>query len=97
MNEKLKKIAIKLEDFIEVYDTPQDVYDELMTLSKKQLDYFEIIGGENIIKLTFLIYSHKKTQSFELGEQILNDLMFLYISFYRFIVSHVRKRYTIIL
>ena len=32
MNEKLKKIAIKLEDFIELYDTPQDVYDELITL-----------------------------------------------------------------
>jgi hypothetical protein len=81
MNEKLKKIANKLEDFIEFYDTPQDVYDELMALSKKQLDYFEMIGGENIIKLTFLIYSYKKTQSFELGEQILNDLMFLYTLF----------------
>jgi len=52
-----------------------------MALSKKQLDYFEIIGGENIIKLTFLIYSYKKTQSFELAEEILNDLMFLYLLF----------------
>ncbi len=81
MNEKLKKIAIRLEDIVKYSETPQDVYDELITLSKKQLDYFEIIGGENIIKLTFLIYSYKKTQSFELGEEILNDLIFLYMLF----------------
>jgi hypothetical protein len=81
MNEKLKKIAVRLEDTIEFSGTPQDVYDELITLSKKQSDYFEIIGGENIIKLTFLIYSYKKTQSFELGEEILNDLVFLYYVF----------------
>ena len=81
MNEKLKKIAVRLEDTIEFSETPQDVYDELMALSKKQLDYFEMIGGENIVKLTFLIYSYKKTQSFELGEQMLNDLMFLYTLF----------------
>lgn len=81
MNEKLKKIATNLEDFIEFYDTPQNVYNGLITLSKKQLDYFEIIGGENIIKLTFLIYSYKKTESFELGEQMINDLMFIYTLF----------------
>jgi hypothetical protein len=81
MNEKLKKIAVRLEDTIEFSGTPQDVYDELITLSKKQSDYFEMIGGENIIKLTFLIYSYKKTQSFELGEDILNDLVFLYYVF----------------
>ena len=60
MNEKLKKIAVRLEDTIEFFATPQDVYDELISLSKKQSDYFEMIGGENIIKLTFLIYSYKK-------------------------------------
>jgi hypothetical protein len=81
MNEKLKKIAIRLEDTIEFFETPQDVYDELMSLSKKQTDYFQILGAENIIKLTFLIFSHKKTNSFELGEKLLNDSMFLFTIF----------------
>lgn len=81
MNEKLKRIALKLEDFIEFYDVPQQVYDELLELSSKQKEYFEMIGAENIIKLTFLIYSHKKTNNFDLGEQMLNDSMFLFMLF----------------
>lgn len=79
MNEKLKRITLKLEDTIEYYDTPQHVYDELIELSVKQPDYFKMIGAENIIKLTFLIYSHKRTSSFDLGEQMLNDSMFLFM------------------
>jgi hypothetical protein len=78
MNEKLKRLALKLEDSIEYYDIPQQVYNELLDLAVKQKDYFEIIGAENIIKLTFLIYSYKRTSSFELGEQMLNDSMFLF-------------------
>jgi hypothetical protein len=76
MNEKLKRLALKLEDYVEYYDIPQQVYDELLELATKQKDYFEMIGAENIIKLTFLIYSYKRTSSFELGEQMLNDSMF---------------------
>jgi len=79
MNEKLKRLALKLEDSVEYYDIPQQVYDELLELAVKQKDYFDMIGAENIIKLTFLIYSHKQTNSFELGEQMLNDSMFLFM------------------
>lgn len=79
MNEKLKKLALKLEDLIEYYDVPQQVYDELLELVAKQPDYFTIIGAENIIKLTFLIYSYKKTNSFELGDNMLNESMFLFM------------------
>jgi hypothetical protein len=78
MNEKLKRLALKLEDSVEYYDIPQQVYDELLELAVKQKDYFDMIGAENIIKLTFLIYSYKRTSSFELGEQMLNDSMFLF-------------------
>ena len=79
MNENLKKLSLKLEGLIEYYDTPQHVYDELLELSVKQPDYFKMIGAENIIKLTFLIYSHKRTYNFELGEQMLNNSMFLFM------------------
>jgi len=79
MNEKLKRLALKLEDSVEHYDVPQQVYDELLELVSKQPDYFTMIGAENIIKLTFLIYSHKKTNSFELGDKMLNESMFLFM------------------
>jgi hypothetical protein len=79
MNEKLKRLALKIEDLIEYYDVPQQVYDELIRLVAKQPDYFKMIGPENIIKLTFLIYSHKKTGNFELGDKMLNESMFLFM------------------
>lgn len=81
MNEKIKKVALNLEELITEYDTPQNVYDKLIDMSNKQEDYFKLLGPENIIKLTFLIYSHKKTNSFELGEKMLNDSMFLTVIF----------------
>jgi hypothetical protein len=81
MNEKLKKIVLKIEDLFEDTEIPQTIYDGLEKLSKQQPEYFLMLGAENFIKLTFLIYSYKKTQSFELGEKILNDGMFIYTLF----------------
>ena len=81
MNEKLKKLAVNLEDTIGTFETPQNVYDELLELSRKQSDYFTMIGGENIIKLTFLIFSYKHTNNFDLGDKMLDDSMFLFTLF----------------
>lgn len=78
MNDKLKRISIKLEGLITNYNTPQNVYTILIkNLYKTQTDYFKYLGPENIIKLTFLIFSYKNTGDFDLGEQMLNDSMFL--------------------
>jgi len=81
MNEKLKKIAVNLENSIRNFKTPKEVYDELLVLSKKQFDYFTILGAESIIKLTFLIYSYKKTNNFDLGNKMLDDSIFLFTIF----------------
>lgn len=81
MNEKLKKLAVKLEDSINSFKTPQAVYDELLELSRKQSDYFAMLGAESVIKLTFLIYSYKQTNNFDLGDKMLNDGMFLFTIF----------------
>lgn len=79
MNEKLKNIAMRFEDIIEEYKTPQEVYNSLMQLVKSQPDYFTIKGPQLIIQLTYLIYSYKNTQSFELGEKMLNDNEFIFV------------------
>lgn len=79
MNEKLKNIAMRFEDIIEEYKTPQEVYNSLMQLVKSQPDYFTIKGPQLIIQLTYLIYSYKNTQGFELGEKMLNDNEFIFV------------------
>jgi hypothetical protein len=81
MNQKLKKIASNLADTIEDFERPQSVYDSLLSLVKIHIDYFSVLGPESIIKLTFLIYSLKKTNNFELGEKMINDSMFLFTLF----------------
>lgn len=79
MNEKLKNIAMRFEDIIEEYKTPQEVYNSLMQLVKSQPDYFTIKGPQLIIQLTYLIYSYKNTRGFELGEKMLNDNEFIFV------------------
>jgi len=81
MNQKLKKIAHNLVDTVEDFEKPQNVYDRLLSLANTHLDYFSVLGAESIIKLTFLIYSLKKTNNFELGEKMINDTMFLFVLF----------------
>lgn len=79
MDEKVKKIALRFEGMITEFNTPQEVYNSLMQFVKSQPDYFTIKGPQLIIQLTYLIYSHKKTQSFELGEKMLNDNEFIFV------------------
>lgn len=78
MNEKLKKISLKLEGRIIHYNTPQEVYDTLINkVLRSQPDYFISLGPQNVIILTCLLFSYKKTGDFELGEQMLDNSMFL--------------------
>lgn len=77
MDEKLKKLARKVEGLISGGETPQQVYDLLIGVAKKQKDYFTHLGPDNIIKLTFYIYSIKNTNNFELGDKMINNLSFI--------------------
>lgn len=81
MDEKIKKLALSFEDLVKDYSTPQLVYDSLMRIAKSQKDYFEVKGPSLIIQLTFLIYSYKQTNNFDLGIKMLNDSMFLFTLF----------------
>jgi len=76
MNEKIKRLATKMEGLFPNPKSPQHMYLELGRVLFTQKDYFKKIKVENVIKLMFYIYSLKKTGKFELGEKILNELFF---------------------
>lgn len=77
MNEKLKKLAKKVEGLIDKSETPQLVYEDLTYVARKQKDYFKHLGPDNLIKLVFYIYSIKNTNNFDLGDKMINNLMFI--------------------
>jgi len=76
MNEKLKRLAIKMEGLFPNINSPYHMYLELRRKIFPQQDYFEKLKEENVIKLMFYIYSLKKTGNFKLGEKILDSLFF---------------------
>ena len=76
MNEKLKKLAVKLSDLIPKSNTPQEVYDGLNTVMKGQRDYFNYLGPDNIVKLTIYLYSFKTTGKFNVGDSMISSLGF---------------------
>jgi hypothetical protein len=76
MNEKLKKLATKISELIPKSETPQDVYDGLTTVMKSQRDYFQYLGPDNIVKLTFYIYSFKTTGKFNEADTMISSLGF---------------------
>jgi hypothetical protein len=76
MNEKLKKLAVKLSELIPKSETPQEVYDGLIPVMQKQSDYFKYLGPDNIVKLTFYIYSFKTTGKFNVGDNMISSLGF---------------------
>lgn len=76
MDEKVKKLAYKVEGLVKYFGTPQDTYDGLVEVAKKQSDYFRYLGPENFIKLAIYIYSLKETKGLELGEKWINNLAF---------------------
>lgn len=76
MDEKIKRLASKVEGLVNYFGTPQDTYDDLVKVARKQSDYFTYLGPENFIKLSIYIYSFKETNGFELGEKWINNLAF---------------------
>jgi hypothetical protein len=76
MNDKLKKLATKISELIPKSETPQQVYDGLITVMQKQSDYFKYLGPDNIVKLTLYIYSFKTTGKFNVGDTMISSLGF---------------------
>ena len=76
MSDKLKRLAKNVTELLKNTSTPQDTYYSLIHLMKKQKDYFQHMSPENIIKLTFYCYSLGQTDSFNLGDKMLNQIGF---------------------
>lgn len=76
INEKIKKLANKLEELIPKFNTPQEVYNNLLPVIKQTKDYFMHLGPDNVIKLVIYIYSLKNTKNFDLGDKMIDKLLF---------------------
>ena len=76
MNDKLKRLAKNITELLINVSTPQDTYYSLRMIMGKQKEYFQYIGPENILKLTFYCYSFAKTSLFDLGDKMLNNIGF---------------------
>lgn len=79
MNEKkLKSLAENLEQLLEKSNISdiESSYFSLNSLANKQKEYFNYIGAQGIVKLSFYIYSIRKTGNIKLGESMLNNIMF---------------------
>ena len=61
--------------------TPQDTYYSLVHVMRKQKDYFKHMSPENILKLAFYCYSFAQTNSFSLGDKMLNNIGFAVLFF----------------
>ena len=72
---KLRNLSKKLEGLISG-KTPQEIYNNLVSVMKKQSDYFKMHDKDFLVSLIFYIYSYKKTQDFELGQKMVNNLFF---------------------
>ena len=79
MNEKIKKLAKNIVDLVADPDSLQDLYDNLVHIMNKQSDYFRLISPENQIKLLFYIWSLKRSNNFEIGEFLLNQIEFAHL------------------
>jgi len=76
MNERIKKIASKIEDTIPKSNTVQEIYYDIIPLLESQKVYFSLLGAENIVKLVFYIYSLKTQNDFILADKLLNQISF---------------------
>lgn len=77
MDERIKKVAQKLQKSIKNYNDTSEVYQGVRTIAMQQTDYFSHFGPDFLIKLTLYIYSLKKTGDFKLGEKVINNLSFI--------------------
>ena len=76
MNDKIKRLAKNITELLKNTETPQDTYDSLNFLMKKQRDYFQHMSPENVLKLCFYCYSYSQTKSFEMSDDMLNKIGF---------------------
>jgi hypothetical protein len=76
MSDKIKRLSNNLSEIIPDHDTIQDLYLELRNLMVKQKDYFSNLSPETIVKVLFYIWSIKKTGNFNLGDKLLNKILF---------------------
>ena len=80
MNDKLKRLALKMMDlFPSEIKTPQECYELFEPIYKSQNDYFSFFPGESIVKLVLYIYSYNTTKDFKLADKMLNNLAFISI------------------
>ena len=77
MDERIKKVAQKLQKSIKNYDDVGSVYQGVRMIAMDQTDYFLHFGPDFLIKLTLYIYSLKKTGDLKLGEKMINNLSFI--------------------
>jgi hypothetical protein len=77
MDERIKKVAQKLQKSIKNYDNVGFVYQGVRMIAMDQTDYFLHFGPDFLIKLTLYIYSLKKTGDLKLGEKMINNLSFI--------------------
>jgi len=76
MNERIKRIASKIEGTIPKSNTIQETYYGLIPILDKQKEYFSLLGAENIVKLVFYIYSIKTQNDFILADKLLSQISF---------------------
>jgi hypothetical protein len=80
MNDKLKRLAVRMMEFLpSEIKTPQECYELFDPIYKSQNDYFTFFPAESLMKLVIYIYSYNTTQDFKLGDKILNNLSFISI------------------
>ena len=80
MEDKLKRLAVKMMDFLpSEIKTPQECYELFEPIYSNQNDYFTFFPAESLIKLVFYIYSYNTTQDFKLADKMLNNLSFISI------------------
>ena len=77
MDERIKKVAQKLQRSIKNYDDVGSVHQGVRIIARDQTDYFLHFGPDFLIKLTLYIYSLKKTGDLKLGEKMINNLSFI--------------------
>jgi len=80
MNDKLKRLAVKMMEFLpSEIKTPQECYELFEPIYNSQNDYFTFFPAESLMKLVIYIYSYNTTKDFKLGDKILNNLSFISI------------------
>ena len=77
MDERIKKVAQKLQKSIKNYNDASEVYHAVRIIAMQQPDYFSHFGADFLIKLTLYIHSLKKTGDLKLGEKMINNLSFI--------------------